>query len=810
MAKSPKSKTAKKAKKFRIAVRDFALPVPRTGSIEAHSGYGPLPQIGIEIHQKIQSQKALHDVTYRREMALSWTFEVGAYLFEVSGRLDGLFEKEEPLLEEIKTSFNIKDLQRKLKQSNDHPYILQLLTYAYIFYKKNGRVPLCQLLLVSSRTEEQEVLPVLLDVATFEAWLTLRLKDLVSEIEEREALVKRRKKLAEKLAFPFYEPRSGQIELMQKVEKEIEEGKKDDKRGRHIIIQAPTGLGKTVGVTFPTLKDSLKRGVQSFYVTPKNSQHEVARDAAFRLRFEGEELRSLVITAKGKVCFKDEPFCDPSYCEFAKGYYTKLYKHELLKKLQKKKDLTAKDFIKIAEQYEVCPFELSLDMTSYVDLIICDYNYIFSPRSALQRLDAEEGRYDENPNLLIDEAHNLPERAKDYFSPALSTSVLEKMRGRILDLPGRFKRVGEELLNKAISIVKYHAPETEDSVSKITLNKRLFFDLDEQLTFLIASYLKELPDLGEEDVVLEFCRYWSSFCEALEFDGDEFFTTYRRAQYADKIKITCSDASRFLSEKMKGFANIIAFSATMKPFSYYASLSGYHRDILKTYEFSSPFPKENRKILVIPQVSTKYKDRNQNYARIGDAVSRIVSVKPGNYFAFFPSFEFLEKTATFIVPGCLDLLKQTPNMSQRDCQDIINSLKKEGKNHLVLAVQGGMFSEGLDYPGDMLIGAIIVGPPLPTFDLERELIKEYYEKVFGQGFDYAYVYPAMAKAVQSAGRVIRSESDRGLIVLMDQRFLHDAYTKAMPSDWFSESPLELVSSKIITEIKDFWGHEGAL
>jgi DNA excision repair protein ERCC-2 len=254
--------------------------------------------------------------------------------------------------------------------------------------------------------------------------------------------------------------------------------------------------------------------------------------------------------------------------------------------------------------------------------------------------------------------------------------------------------------------------------------------------------------------------------------------------------------------------NVVGFSATLKPFAYYSQLCGFNVEATKTLEFSTPFPKENRKLLVIPQVSTKYSDREKNYAKIGEAIARIVHMKLGNYFVFFPSFSFLDSVRARLSCPEFNIIQQTPEMKAHEVQGYIRVLQEQANPTLILAVQGGVFSEGVDYPGNMLIGAIIVGPALPNYNLEREMLRQYYEKTYGDGFDYAYTYPAMAKVVQSAGRVIRSETDRGLIVLMDRRFTQDTYAKVMPSDWFDSSVNELISNSILSDIQNFWQQPG--
>jgi DNA excision repair protein ERCC-2 len=253
------------------------------------------------------------------------------------------------------------------------------------------------------------------------------------------------------------------------------------------------------------------------------------------------------------------------------------------------------------------------------------------------------------------------------------------------------------------------------------------------------------------------------------------------------------------------YENVVGFSATLKPFEYYARLSGLDPETTRTEEFRSPFDPKQRKLMIIPQISTKYSQRDRNAPRVAEVIRRVSELKPGNYFAFFPSFAFMDQVlGQFEAPKGFVVLRQEREMRQADIQGVIETLKSQERPTLVFAVQGGVFSEGVDYPGDTVIGAFVIGPPLPVFDLEQEEKRKYYDQTYGNGFDFAYTYPAMAKAVQAAGRVIRTESDRGLIVLMDGRFIEPAYSRVMPQDWYENHVRELVPQSILKEVADFW------
>jgi len=806
-----------------IGIRDFAMPCPLSGSIEVNSGYsqlfgGPLALAaeGRQLHSKIQKDRQKLFPIYKAEVKAAHKFESERYIFNVSGRMDGLVEAVVPVIEEIKSSTSPSELLSKLAADSQHPYCLQLATYAYILYLEKEVVPLTRFLITSNTFDKVEVLDVDFKIENYEKWLTLRLAELESEVMAEEAARLRRMGLSEKLVFPFTNLRRGQRELVDELAKDIE--------SKHqVLVQAPTGLGKTIGVIYPVLQDSLARGQKLIYVTPKNTQHSVAQEAITRLQDGGAPIKVLTLNAKAKMCLKDEVICNPGYCQYARDYYTKMDKHKVVEKMSEMTALTAEEFKQIGEEYEVCPFEASLDAVAAADVIIGDYNYVFSPRNTLGRFTYTLSKVNEKPNLVIDEAHNLPQRAADYYSKTLSSAVIAKHALELSSLP--FDQVVEAraLVSKIQFVISNVGRMVGFKESKLTVSRELFDEalpaLQDLMVRRIARKAADSSDSGSgstsgsgSDPLMAIINYFNDFMDAVDYEGDEFFHLYTRNKMRDgsvdeALKVVCCDASAKLKLAHKEFEHVVAFSATIKPFDYFAQLSGLDDPELSRREYTSPFPREHRKLLIIPQVSTKYSDRERNFGKIAEGIARIVQVKPGNYFVFFPSFAFLGSVFELIksnLPNSILLLKQESEITQAKAKEIMDSLGRTDAPTIVFAVQGGVFAEGVDYPGDMIIGAIIVGPGLPNFNFEREQIRTYYEKRYGNGFDYAYVYPAMAKVIQAAGRVIRSGDDRGLIVLMDQRFIQKQYASAMPSDWFEKQVGELVSSSIIADIESFW------
>ncbi|VEB35498.1 DEAD/DEAH box helicase [Legionella sainthelensi] len=639
----------------------------------------------------------------------------------------------------------------------------------------------------------------------FEEWLNRRLEELVLEIKESNKRMKHRKKQSTKLIFPFEQPRPHQKELMESVNSSM-------KINKPMLIQAPTGLGKSIAILYPSVKDSLGRGQKLFYLTPKNTQHQIALNAVHLLQEKGASIKSLILTSKKKLCMKNEPICTSKQCEFAENHYTKCTTHNLLKETQKQQNLDASFFKELAKTYQICPYELQMESIAYTDIVIGDYNYVFSSTNTPERvIDSPLGEH-EKPNLVIDEVHNLPSRGMDYFSPILEVKFFEQYLNALERYPHPFRKKLAEMIHQCITIIDSCSQPNRDEPHLTQAPEELFKRQEEHLNQLLTDYLESDLTIESEDPILKLFNYWADFTAALEFVNsgrDEFFISFNPKSHA--LKISCCDASSFLKEHYSHFQQVIGFSATLKPFDYYSQLIGLNTAHLHTEEFSSPFSPQNRKLILIPQVSTKYRDRKSNSAKIIEIITRITALRPGNYFVFFPSFEFLDQIYSQM-PSFLPftLLRQERKMDTKETQYLLHQLHKKEKPNLFFAVQGGMFAEGIDYIGDLAIGAFIIGPPLPSFNWEREQMKKYYEAHYKEGQEYAYTYPAMAKAVQAAGRVIRSETDKGLIVLMDNRFLQSSYSQCMPKDWFSQSPQELVSTSILQEIQSFWEQEEEL
>jgi DNA excision repair protein ERCC-2 len=334
----------------------------------------------------------------------------------------------------------------------------------------------------------------------------------------------------------------------------------------------------------------------------------------------------------------------------------------------------------------------------------------------------------------------------------------------------------------------------------VALEAQTFFVEEHRIGRLLTAAAAAGQELPPSHPLLELHHGWSAFCEVLRVLGEEHGLTW---QPPGRLQITCADASEHLAQRMEAVAGAVLFSGTLKPFECHRRLSGLGGLETAAAEVRSPFPEAHRLVLVVPQISTLYRLRDREVPRIAHFLQRVLPLRMGNYFVFFSSFDMLEKTMPHLdLPG-FRILAQPRRATQEQLQELLAALRT-GQGVVVLAVQGGSLSEGIDCPGEALIGCVVVGPPLPRFDLEREHVRQHFQRKYGQGHQYAYTFPAAAKAVQAAGRVIRTPQDKGLLIFMDGRFLEEDYASCFPEGWFRASPRELVSEAILGDVRAFW------
>jgi Rad3-related DNA helicase len=519
-------------------------------------------------------------------------------------------------------------------------------------------------------------------------------------------------------------------------------------------------------------------------------------------------VRVLRIRAKQKMCAHTQMICHEDFCPFAAQYSSKMEKSGLLSRI-----VTGMSYFdpeitfEMARQTEVCPFEVSLELIEQADVVVCDYNYIFDPYVGLKAYQQDSDYGD--CVIIVDEAHNLVDRGRAYFSPELHEKSFQSIRNF---LAGRNCWV--EGWEELIEILRGHFEELasvltpESAQSLCSPDRELFVEQRVEWERLILAYIGwkiENRIAEEEDPLIDFYFKLVKFTNLLAEEGDEFAPVIERTSEGLKLKIFCKDPSRHLGRIFDSAHATIALSATLEPFDFYRKTLGFPKDRVAELSLPSPFPAENRKIVIVPDVDTTYRNRANHYERIGEMVAEIADANEGNYLALFPSYAFLREVADRMPPTRKNVVLQRSDMTDYERNAVLDILRdKPRRGNLILAVSGGMYAEGVDYQGDMLAGVMVIGPALPSVSFEQELLKQYYDEMYGAGFEFAYLIPGMTRVVQSAGRVIRSETDVGVIALFCKRFTQETYARYFPADWYSASPRELVSKKPATEIRAFF------
>jgi DNA excision repair protein ERCC-2 len=769
-----------------LGVREFAIPLRREGSLTYVSGPSLLPlDFGQEIHQRIQERLRGEDALYQAEYPLQQSFKEGSVQLHVRGRCDGFFNHETPRLEEIKSTQRFDALRNELRATDQHPYILQIKVYGYFHWLKTNQIPELQLRLVCLQSLKEEILPVSFDPEAFQIWVKSRCEQIVAEFKRFRAIQKNRHKLSQKIFFPFAEPRPSQTQLMESVSSALE-------NEQHLLLQAPTGLGKTAGVLVPALTFALARGSPVVYIAPKNSQFQAAIDLVRIFHRQRVGLKVLVVTAKAKACRQTEVNCHDKLCAFAKDYHSKVETHALAPRDRKKNLWDRRYFQNLGQQYEICPYEISMERLREADLVICDYNYIFSPFGNFLTRYGDPILPLPDPVMVIDEAHNLPERVRDAYSVEIRLSTLQHP-----SLP-------PGLVKKAMQLFASIRPARPET--KVELDgKAVKALLAECLKGMIERWGEEgLPTA--EDPLFEFYMALTALDQMLEQPRDAVPILYKQEAQDTIIKALCIDPSGFIRPLLDHFSGVVAFSATLKPFAFYRDISGFDPDNTVCVELTSPFPREHKKILIIPQVQTSLRERDRHYTRIAQIIQKVVAVKPGPSLVFFSSYGFLRQVqmALKTLQPEWSIFTQNKAMGTDALHELWQVIEHTEGVLLILAVQGGSLAEGIDFKGRGVHNVFIVGPALPTANFERQLMQDYFERKYSRGQPYTYTYPAMTRSIQAAGRIVRDARERGVIVLMDPRFLEKDYQETMPEDWFQTSARELVSTRIIHDVAAFW------
>jgi len=756
--------------------------------------------VGAELHRLVQRERQAADARYVPEVSLDTAVEIDGWTLRVVGRADGVVtDPHRPVVEEIKTIHFRTELYHLFGQERLERFRWQVKLYAYFLYPQGNAA--ARLLLVDLGSDERRSEDVPWQPAEVASYLRLRLHALVGAERQREALREKWRESAARLPFPFDAPRPVQREAMEAVAEALA-------ASRHLLLAAPTGVGKTAAALYPAVRQALATGKRVFFLTAKTLQQTLSVDTVRRM--QDGQWRSIQLRAKARMCANREMICHEEFCPYAQDFSLKLARSGVVPALATAPHIDPDRVFESAREAEVCPFEVSLQLLSDCTAIICDYNYVFDPAIALfaggDRSEID-GSY-----LIIDEAHNLVDRAREYFSPRLSRQAIGEARRTIEGYRQRVCRDLDELLGEleqylhhlvAQALGRRHgvAPSTFDA------DKLAGFRL--ALDALVSPYFlfKRSVDLWlAEDPVLGVLLSLARLTELVEDGGPEFVHLAERTDTgeADEVlRIFCLDAARFTGRIIQRCASCIAMSATLEPFDFYRDLLGFDPDRTDTLSLPSPFPPENRLILVVDEVDTSFRKRAGSYGRIAELVAELAP--PGhNALALFPSYAFLREVAARLVSPGHRVEIQRGEDSNRLRQEVLERLRQSQEPVLLLGVLGGVFAEGVDYPGDMLSQVIVVSPGLPQVGPERELLKRYFEERYERGFEYAYLVPGMTRVVQAAGRLIRSEHDRGAIVLICQRFTREPYASLLPREWAPEGVAALRVADPVAAVRRFF------
>ena len=559
-----------------------------------------------------------------------------------------------------------------------------------------------------------------------------------------------------------------------------------------------------------------------FYLTNMTSTRLVAASALNDLRQTGLRMKSIILYAKEKLCLEPELYCDSRQCRFATAYYDHL--PAALRELFLLESIGQEDILACARRHSVCPFELSLDMSLYCEFIICDYNYAFDPRVRLARFFVEDNR----PHLLlVDEAHNLPARSREMFSATLEQKAVTAARKAIavaLPILDKPLEAIDAYMTRLYDVLTGSEPGLdvlEGGIAKASVmcadRFRAMRELPATLLSLLARFsalcrfvLDQNPDLPDRRPLIDFyfrSLYFSRVAD--EFHDKSYVTTTQIIESQTVVRLLCLDASDKLASTYRDHHPAVFFSATLSPIAYYAGLlNGVHNwQRHQTLMLGSPFPAENLMVLVCSTLSTRFRQRQETVQSILAMIQAAISCRMGNYLVFVPSFAYLSMLKNLIRSNpnqvACDWMFQLQDMNENLRRKYLNRFETYGKKTLVaVAVMGGIFSEGIDLVGEKLAGVVVIGVGLPQISPEREIMRQYYAEAMGSGYEYAYLYPGFNKVQQAAGRVIRTETDRGFVLLIDDRYDTPAYRELFPAEWNPVSVQE--TDELNTVLTEFW------
>lgn len=783
-----------------VSVRGLVEFIFRNGDITGGEGSfnKDAMQAGSRIHRKIQGKMGFN---YQAEVPLKYVVEKDDYLLTIEGRADGILTEDNNV-----TIDEIKGVYKKLDTITEPIYVhkAQAMCYAYIYSndKKLDNISV-QMTYCNLDTEEIKRFKETFVFEELKEWFHKLVEQyciwMQFDVDNR----KLRNESIEDLEFPYiYRP--GQKDMTAMVYLSIRDKK-------NLFVQAPTGIGKTMAALYPAIQAMGNGyGEKIFYLTAKTIARSVALDGLNVLRNNGLHFRSVLITAKEKICPMEKVDCNPEFCPYARGHYDRI-NEAMYDCLCNENNITRDVLLAYADKHMVCPFEMGLDVSLFVDGIICDYNYVFDPRVKLRRYFGEgaKGEY----LFLTDEAHNLVDRASSMYSACIYKEDFLKIRKLIQPYNTKLSRILSGCNKELLEIKKQCSAANDNERGRYIILE----DIDElylkllRLHAQMETFMEELKEIEElksqKDEILDFYFQINQFLNIYDLLDDSYEIYGEQVdEKTFMLKLFCIHTATNLSTCIEKGNATIFFSATMLPINYYKELLHNNEEDMAIY-VPSPFPKDNRRLFVCRDVSSRYKLRGPlMYERIANYIDIMTKAKDGNYMAFFPSYKMLsdvyEKAMEMDAFQGYEVIKQEAFLSEQDREAFIDNFRKTDKKILGFCILGGIFSEGIDLAGNDLIGAAIVGTGLPMVCNENEIKLNYFSRREDKGFEYAYLYPGMNKVQQAAGRVIRTMEDKGVIMLLDERFTTRQVVDTFPAEW--EDYRIVTLDTVENQLKEFW------
>lgn len=774
---------------FLLSVREICDLALVSGDLDLRAGHRSPSRAeqGKDAHKRLQETLGEGD---RAEVSVSSRIEYHGRVYEIHGRADAILCGEPPTVEEIKSVTG-----RGFSEPNAYHKAQANLT-AWLFLRQRNlssvRVRYTLFCLDDEKTKTFESVFAGKELENF-------CFSLLSRIEYRAAICEERERVLLPSVgtgrFPYGTVREAQDIMLRECYRDVRQRKR-------LFIQAPTGVGKTVSALYPAVR-ALGEGKfdRIFYLTAKTATAREAYRAAADIFRAGSHLRTIVLSSREQLCAneaaKSDPagisrHCNPKDCPRARGFYDRCAA-AVCDLLAKQSGYPRATVAEVAEQYGLCPYEFQLELSEYCDVIICDYNYVFDPMVYLRRYFEPDAPMEGRFVFLIDEAHNLGDRTCAMYSAELSVQPVERLFGTLLaahpsardELAPFAGLIG--LLRGMKSLCRDTLAKTEDGTEQgYYFNRSALPHLDEAVSACRECAEAWLRTHAGEDAETELICLISAlrrFETVLKFFDSRFltFVTVRNGDVA--VRLICLDPSEILSERLSLAKSAVLFSATLTPLDYFADILGGGKEAVKV-ALPSPFDPANFCVAAVP-VNTRYEDRDGSVKRIASIIAATVCAKAGNYIVYFPSYDYMEKVQKAFSEkyAKVPTVVQTKGMSAEQRESFLDAFRDDGKLRVGFCVLGGSFSEGVDLPGGRLIGAVVVGVGLPGLSDERNLLRDYYEATRESGYDYAYTYPGMNRVLQAAGRVIRSETDRGVIVLADDRWREPRYQMLIPEHW---------------------------